>query len=516
MNNYIRSAIIVGLAAWPIACTQESPGPAQTTPAAPAAVASSAKQSAVLTKDNAERLAADLSVGKDVKTIDAAKLIDEGKRTDAALSTRMDADLKYAPRDLATLAAPWEMFAKELDKQIRGTADWQGVQIVAMPLDASWNDPKYGKYRAWRLLGDSLPAWGPSYRATQAQVSTGYKIFIDNLDIKPPDPALRRQAEDALDKYNDKLAKMQRLQEKVGEHWLAFDLHQRPLPPNRQLTFDQWYARYDGATIAGAQGEVDLAGQKYASVMNQAGGGYGFVANILNDYNNPAFQAPAESPSGGSVFARQYDISPDLQAFIDLAKAGGRRPLTIALDRNSGRQSLSQTAWSGGASYGLGFFSFGVNASGGSSTVDTSSQTFKMEFSAKNYDVFTILPAGWFNGTAVKALQNGPWLPGGPVADGVIKLWGPDGVLDLMVTQVIVAYQPKVVATVSASEYSEIKSHFSTSGGFSIGPFGFGGGYSRSNSDVHFDDASKSFTAEDKTDVPQILAVVCSVLPKMR
>jgi hypothetical protein len=199
----------------------------------------------------AERLAADLSVGKDVKTIDAAKLIDEGKRTDAALSTRMDADLKYAPRDLATLAAPWEMFAKELDKQIRGTADWQGVQIVAMPLDASWNDPKYGKYRAWRLLGDSLPAWGPSYRATQAQVSTGYKIFIDNLDIKPPDPALRRQAEDALDKYNDKLAKMQRLQEKVGEHWLAFDLHQRPLPPNRQLTFDQWYARYDGATIAG-------------------------------------------------------------------------------------------------------------------------------------------------------------------------------------------------------------------------------------------------------------------------
>ena len=46
-----------------------------------------------------------------------------------------------------------------------------------------------------------------------------------------------------------------------------------------------------------------------------------------------------------------------------------------------------------------------------------------------------------------------------------------------------------------------------------IGPFGFGGSYNRSSSDVKFDDASRSFTAQDTTEVPQVVAIICSVLP---
>jgi hypothetical protein len=522
MRTFLGTLAFVGVLSFGlVACDRVGASVSATAKASNADAAAQhvkANPKATRSPEEVKKLVGDLASRADLSQVQADTVIRDTKADGLKRHQQENMALKLSDADVDASAAPWEMFASQLDKQIRGNADWAGVQIVASPTDASWNDPRYGKYRAWRLIGDSLPAWGPSYRATQAQVSSGYKIFIDNLNITPPDPSLARQADDARKDYNKKLDALQAAQEKVGDHWTAFDARQRALPPNRQLTFDQWYKQFDGARVAGLQGDVDLAGQTYASVMNRAGGGYGFVASILNDFNNPAFQAPVESPSGGTVFARQYDISPDLQSFIDTSKsipAGAAPKLSFSLNKSTGRQSIAQTEWSGGASYGVGFFSFGAHASGGSLNVDTSNSNFSMAFSAKNVSTFTVLPAGWLNGTAVKALQNGPWLPGGPVANGTIKLYGPDGAFDLIVNQVIVAYHPKVTASLSAGDYSYARSHFEASGGMSIGPFGFGGSYSRSNTDVKWDDVAKSFTAEDSTDVPQIIAVICSVMPNM-
>jgi hypothetical protein len=174
---------------------------------------------------------------------------------------------------------------------------------------------------------------------------------------------------------------------------------------------------------------------------------------------------------------------------------------------------MESTSWGASASYSFGFFSFGGSAGGSTYSFDSSSDQFSMAFSARNIGVFTMTPGQWFNGTAVQALQNGPFLPAGPVATGHTQLWGPNGVLRLTSAQIIVAYQPKVSATLSQQDYSMVKSSFSAGGGLSIGPFGFGGSYNRSSSDVKFDDASRSFTAQDTTEVPQVVAIICSVLP---
>jgi hypothetical protein len=453
---------------------------------------------------------------KQTKTMAAGASISHGKALAATEEAQVVKALKLTPKEITDLKSPWEMFAAAMVSQIAGAADWKGIQIVTLPADASWNDKKYGDYRAWRVIGDSSPTWGPSYRATAGTVSAGYNVFLSNLNITPPDPVLGRKADAARKTYNNALDELNGAMQKVGDDWGTFDARQASLPPDRRISFDDWFAQFDGARISALQDKVAAAAQNYSSLATQAGGGYGFAANLLIDYNNPAFQAFATSPDGKKASYRTYNISPDLSDFIANAKSlspSDPPRLSFAITNASSHQHIEDTAWAGSASYGFGFFSFGASASGGSHSVDTNSSDFKMEFSAKDFTVFNVTPGNWFNGTALKALQNGPFLPNGPVASGLIPLWGPKGVLNLMVNQIVVAYRPKVVGRMSQSDYSEVKTRFQAGGGFSVGPFGFGASYSRNTSDVRFDDASRTFTAEDTSDVPQVVAVICSVLP---
>ena len=113
----------------------------------------------------------------------------------------------------------------------------------------------------------------------------------------------------------------------------------------------------------------------------------------------------------------------------------------------------------------------------------------------------------------MQAFKDGPWTPGGPVASGAMKLWGPEGTFNLMPAQVVVAYQPKVVVSLSSSDYSRVVEQTRAGGGFSIGPFGFGASYGKRTEDITFDNASNTITAVDSTDVPQVIAVVSSILP---
>jgi len=418
------------------------------------------------------------------------------------------------------LPDPWRMLAEGLIEKISGGASWKGIQLVTIPTDAAWNDGTYGNYRAWRLLGDSMPAWGPSYRTTAETVDGGYKVFLDNLDIRPPDSQLQAKADKARGKYNNAIDAISQELLKGFDLWADFNAHQAVLPPANRKSYDDWFAQFEAPKLSALQSEADLAAQAWTSLLNQAGGGYAFAANLLIDYNNVAYQGQAASSADPSstkkAFYRTFSIDPDLSQFIVTSKvipANAPPKWSFAMSSSSGQQHMESSSWGASASYGIGFFSFGGSAGGSSYSFDSSSSQFSMAFSAKNIGVFTITPGQWFNGTAVQALQNGPFLPTGPVAAGLTKLWGPSGVLRLMSAQIIVAYRPKVSATLSQQDYSMVKSSFSAGGGISIGPFGFGGSYNRSSSDVKFDDASRSFTAEDSTDVPQIVAIISSVLP---
>jgi hypothetical protein len=425
--------------------------------------------------------------------------------------------LGLAPEAVADIASPWQMFAQAIKEQLQGAANWKGIQLLGVPKDADWNDPKYGNYRAWRVLADSLPSYGSEYKPTQISIADSYYAFITNIDIPLPNENDRKEAEKARVDYMDAVTQLSTAYQKLGSNWDSFDQTQQSLPPQRRLTFDQWFAQIGGIPIATAQDKADLAAQKYSSWLTKAFGGFASIANLIPNFTNPAFQLSAESPDGLRLSYHTYNISPDLGYWIEDSKklvAQGAPPvMTFQLDKNSSELHAEDVHVSGGVSYSFGFFSFGANASYGRSSIDTRSDAFHMKVSVRNMEVFTITPSQWFDGTAVKIFQNGPWIKGGIFDRRLAELWGPNGILGLMPSQVLVVYRPKIEVSMSHQEFSQVQTSFQSSGGLSIGPFGFGASYSRSTNDVHFDASSNTITLEDSSDTPQIMAVISSVLP---
>lgn len=424
-------------------------------------------------------------------------------------------ELKVTQQELDDSTAPWEMFAKDLRQLYGNNPDWTGMQVLGLPMAADWDDATLGNWRKWRVYGDTIPRWGPSYIPTGLQVTRGYEAFIENIAIPQPNPEDQKAADKAQKKYDNENQKLQTMWGNVGADWKIFDAKQQALPPNRRLTYDQWFAKFDGVYVAQQQVKVNGAAQNYQHWVNLAYKGYPWAANLVTDFGNPAYQLTAQSDDGLNLTYHTYNFSPDLKHWVDQSKQlpAGCTKLTIAFDHTTHHDHSEDERWSGGASYSLGFFSFGANASGGRQTVDINDRAFAMSFCARNLNVFTVQPGAWFNGTAVLAFANGPWVSDGPVAQGILKLWGPGGVFDLMPTQIVVAFQPQVTVKLSARDYASVHTSFDASGGFSIGPFGFGASYHKETKDVKWDDKNHTITAKDSSDTPQIVAVVSNRLP---
>ena len=423
--------------------------------------------------------------------------------------------LRHAATGLDNIASPWEMFAFELRRQITGGENWKGVQLVTMPMAADWNHPRTGKFTEHRVLGDTLPAFGGSYRPTQRQITDGYRIFLENLALPLPDKAQQAKAMAAQREYAAALQDLEATWLDVQVRWRRFDEVQKGLPPASRVPFTTWYARVGQPRIDMAQDRVNLAEQTYTSYLREAYKGYPWAIDLAKQFNDPANKVEVEDPDGSKRPVHKFNITPSLQEFIDRSKAlpAGSERLTIDVNKSSKRLNISQSKIAGGVSVNLGIFSFGGSAGKERYSVNAAASEFRMRFSAKNVSVFTVTPGRWFSGTAVQAFRKGPWVAGGPVATGVTEMWGERGVLGLMPVQIVVAYQPKVVARLSKSEYESVREQTRAGGGFSIGPFGFGASYQKTNVDIKFDDTSNTVTAEDKSESPQIIAVVSSVLP---
>ncbi|MGZ4160394.1 MAG: hypothetical protein ACXVNF_06320 [Neobacillus sp.] len=414
--------------------------------------------------------------------------------------------------------AAWEQFADRLIQQITGKADWDNTQIVTIPIDARWNDPTYGNYYAWVEIGNKIPVWGPTYRASDKFVDQEYQQFIGSLDLPLADPSQKKKANKAQKEYLDAKKSTFALRKKIGSDWKSFHESEAGIPVNRQTSYDQWLADNDGAKLAGLIQAEQAAALDYSHYFQQAFKGYAFAGTLLTEFDNSAYQISAKSPDGLELKYRTYNISPDLNSWIDSSKKipeGAPPVFSFTFNRNAGHTHVEDTHFSGGGSYFGGFLGIGGNGGYTKHTVDTTRDGFVLSFSAKNLGQFSVTPGKWFSATAISTFKDGPF-----VKDAVIKspkdLWGKDGRFNLMTTTLIVAYQPKVVAALSSSEYHELKEAYNGGFNISIGPFGFGASYQRNIEDVKFDDATNTVTATNLSETPQIIAVVSSELPDFK
>lgn len=443
----------------------------------------------------------------------------------AAAQARFMAEVKLlglSSRDAEDFNAPWEMLNAALIGSM-GIANDDGFQVCPSPVVADWNDPNFGDYFAWHVWSDLMPEWSPIYQRTSAGASVAYGMLLGSLEIPDVPPELKRPLEKAAEEYDRAARKYEAALRDVGERWPKFDQWQRQhLPPNRWKSYDEWFAEIGAPQLAPQRSAYDRAAQEYAALINRVHGGWEIVAQAVQNYRNPAYRLAASSPDGLRLAYPTYNINPSLNDFVSESKRlvveGRRNFSTIQLHKSSYRRRVTETRFGGGGFLFGGFFGLFGGGSYYRQTIDVSHDDFFFELTARNARSFSVNPGAWFNGQVIRAMQNGPWRKDS-VVDKWLKggkpLWGNGGLFPLMTSSLLVVYQPKITIRLSHAEYHSMKERIRGGGVLWIGPFGFGGGYSRSIDDVKFDELTRTIIAEDSSETPKVMAVVASRLPNM-
>jgi hypothetical protein len=414
---------------------------------------------------------------------------------------------------------PWEMLLDTIGKLVQGADSFKTVQLATSPRAADWNHPVFGPYRLSKILGDSMPKWGATFQPALGQsFGAQYAIYITNIAIPTANAELQKKLKQAKLDWLDTVSQLSAWLENQGRRWENFDRRQQSLPPQKRKDFDGWYQTIELKFVTAYENDVKSKGQTYASLINQTGGGWSEVANLVNSYSEAAakYLVPAEGAEDGrkeNVY--RYLIGSKLDDFVAGAKSNPENKFEYHYDKSTFRRSVSETRWGGSASYG---FFIHAGASGGSSHIDWHSADFKMDFRAKGIQTFDVVPGDWYAANLIKMWNVLQFEPDGPVARAIRAgvLWGPNGFFNLRTASLVVVYEPKIFISMSKADYERNASWWSGGGSIGIGPFSFGVSAGGSKEDITFNQSNNSITAVDKSGIPKIVAVATDVLPDLR
>jgi hypothetical protein len=142
-----------------------------------------------------------------------------------------------------------------------------------------------------------------------------------------------------------------------------------------------------------------------------------------------------------------------------------------------------------------------------------SDASLSCSFECAAMEVIQIQPSSWYSGTV--ALANGPYATGfgKDAGSAPTYMFGDGGVLPLLKTGMLVCLNPTITVTVSLDTYHKLEKKWEAVGGFSIGPFVFGGAAGSTSINWQKNDSSASFTLVDNSNIPKILGVTVAVQP---
>jgi len=196
--------------------------------------------------------------------------------------------------------------------------------------------------------------------------------------------------------------------------------------------------------------------------------------------------------------------------WLTKARAGKGNAVTMQLVASDHSTDTSSYSFSGGGAVPCGeIFMIGANVSGGGSSVDMKKYDFNMLVTYASVIYIPIGPAdSWFEPSLISDYRNfADWR-----SDSAFRgqpLWGPDGLFNLRITGVYVAYQPTVKFTVANWESFTSETHWhedasiSLFGLISLGSESSGG----STSTTKVTSMSNGFMMQDTSDQPKIVAI---------
>jgi hypothetical protein len=443
----------------------------------------------------------------------------------AVQPARLAAAAAYAAGTLSDLdlqQQAWELFAGALRTTISGGANWNNLQVVAVPSEVHWDDPDYGEFYFHKLIGDLINEIGPTYRKGSHSFSEQYGEFLNDVLRPVVDQAALEESRTALTNAATAQSQHETLVYNISLEWQAFDDRQTSsLPPSKWLQMEDWYERFGQNQVIEASFEIVLANwARFYQLIQKAFGGGETLAQMIYRFRNAGLLEINEPRTGsvrpaGKIRIYPYQIAPDYPSWLADAKAGRHQITKFTINKST--YSYDYSASSIGAGIGIGFGFFGILAGGIRRTVqiDSSNSAFSLSFSA-DLQTFDVMPGDWYSSNAFSLFANGPFVPNSPMdlRSKSGTLFGPKGFLSFRPARAIVAYKPTVTVQMSKHDYHYFKQVTSGTAGFFIGPFAIGvGSYYDIKESVRWDDQNLTLTLYNAPETPHLLAFDSEDLP---
>ncbi|MFB5190733.1 hypothetical protein [Alicyclobacillus fastidiosus] len=410
-------------------------------------------------------------------------------------------------------------------------------------------------------LGKTMPKWSLTFDGTLnntffKQYSSWVKAISDGMSNKSVDQATADQIsaiEQRLTQVQDGLAGIQDAQReafyKQHCHKLSDDQTACEIwnPGYNDQSFDNYWSNFQTTQVYHMQiqrieqavgGDIQGLSQQLHALQSKA---YGSDFEALNEEVTAITNA---DPHSGAYFTdvkerRQYQMQVNdsgvtvwdsrfvlqggetfasFKKWFDDARAaavnGADPEVQVALSNST--QEQTDTKWSLSFDAAIpveDFFMLGVRGSESGSTLDISKYNFQAEVTYQAVKHLSIGPADtWYDSSLLERYKDfHKYLPDSPFSNA--SLWGPNGVLSLRISGLIVAYQPRLKMEVENWTQSELHTQWSAETDFSIlGLINLGSASTHGEyNHVKYTATDSGFELVDESGVPQIIGLVLEV-----
>lgn len=358
-----------------------------------------------------------------------------------------------------------------------------------------------------------MPLWSAigSYVSSGQAFDTAYGQFLRCLAADTTDPHKQAKISAAQAQMNNDSAN---LQDTVAQAQSAYASD--PTVIDNIPTFSDWLGTPGGSSY---QSEISSG---LATVAKDTD----VYQQLLNDISNPNLPQALAAFSNTDYYSKldspglqnfpptpDWTLSEDYQSWVTKILGNNPQPIKFTYANSDESYDFSHTWADGAGEVEFGFFQVFAEKSWSRVEEFYSDTSLTCSFECAGMEVIQIQPAAWYSGTTV--LANGPYVPGysKDAAGGGTYMFGEGGVLPLMKTGMLVCLNPQITVTVSLETYKSLETKWEEAGGFSIGPFVFGGARGGTSINWQKTDDSASFTLSDSSNIPKILGVTVAIQP---
>lgn len=310
--------------------------------------------------------------------------------------------------------------------------------------------------------------------------SPRYKRYLDNRDAYMSAVTTYRQTQTNYD--------LTRPDEQ--NRWLAIE-------PSLKTKVDRAYSEWRGGNAAQIENAIQVQNTSINSAVRYA------FQKARDVYDNARLGSLVQ---GGGDWRLSYAIPSD---WANATGAINYGDFTLSSSNLNTTFSSTFESWGGGASFGFGFWSIGVDASGSTTTVHTHMDADNFSLRAKVGNIMIVRP--WFDAGLFRL--NDWYVDGfdpGTISNGHLTD-NSNGRLPLVPVSMIVARDIEITANFSASDYDYMRTQWEAGASIGWGPFSFGGRYSHSETQERFHAEQSGGTLK----IPglHVLGWVSSVMP---